>query len=212
MDTRRWACGFVAVMASATTLLGAAADAATTAPAASADGPALATRIVGALAKMQSFRLEMTGPTGSGLAGVMTIDVPTKRLRLVMSGGPTVSESISSDGNVYTRVNGGPWSVHAIAADETSDPGIVQSMLDATRVRSLPDRTEDGRVLGVYEITLAPAIGAAPTSVSTMTCTYDKGTYLPRTCANGYVSDAFTNWNDPANAIVVPQVTAPRPR
>jgi hypothetical protein len=40
-----------------------------------------------------------------------------------------------------------------------------------------------------------------------MTCTYDKGTYLPRTCANGFVSDAFTNWNDPANAIVVPQVT-----
>jgi hypothetical protein len=213
LDTRGWARGFVAVAALGPLLLAAQANAATPAPVATAAGPVLATRIVGALAKMQSFRLEMTGPTGSGLAGVMTIEVPTKRLRLVMSGGTTVSESISADGNTYTRINGGPWTVHAIAADETSDPGIVQSMLDATRVHPLPDRTDDGRVVGVYEITLAPAVGAGQTSASTMTCTYDKATYLPRTCANGFVSDAFTNWNDSANAIVVPQVSAtPRPR
>jgi hypothetical protein len=212
LDTRRRAGGFVAVIALAPLLLGVPTDAATTASA-NAEGSALATRIVDAIAKMQSFRLEMTGPTGSGLAGVMTIEVPTKRLRLVMSAGSTVSESVSADGNTYTRLNGGPWSVHTIAADDSSDPGIVQSMLDATRVRPLPDRTEDGHVLGVYEVTLAPAIGAGQTSASTMTCTYDKATYLPRTCANGFVSDAFTNWNDPANAIVVPQVSpTPRPR
>jgi hypothetical protein len=173
------------------------------------DGSALGARIVGALTKVQSFRLEMSGPIGSGVAGSMTFEVPTKRLRLVMANSSTVSETISADGKLYTRVNGGAWSVQTIAATDSSDPGLVQSMLDATRTRALPDRTEDGLTLGVVEITLAPAVGAPHTAVqAAMTCTYDKSTYLLRTCANGYISEAFTGWNDPTNAIVVPTLSA----
>ncbi|HTW85768.1 MAG TPA: hypothetical protein VMD91_16985 [Candidatus Sulfotelmatobacter sp.] len=196
----------------AASALAAGPEAARAATAPANDPSGLGARIVGALAKVQSFRLEMSGPTGSGVAGTMTVEVPTKRMRLIMAGGTVVSESISADGKVYTRMNGGAWSVHDLAPDASSDPGMVQSMLDATHIRALPDRTEDGKVLGVYQITLAPPVGTTPQSIqAAMTCTYDKATYLPRTCANGFISEAFTGWNDPANTIVVPAVSSPPP-
>jgi hypothetical protein len=192
------------------------------APAAAAtapiDGNALGAKIVGAMSKVQSFRLEMSGPTGSGVAGTMTVEItPARRLRLVMAGNQSVSESISADGKLYSRLNGGGWTVQDISPTVSSDPGLVQSMMDATRIRALADRSEDGLTLGVFAITLAPPVGAAPQAMQeTMTCTYDKTTFLPRTCANGYISEAFVGWNDAANAIVIPAVAGatptPRPK
>jgi hypothetical protein len=176
------------------------------------DGEALGAKVVGALSKVQSFRLEMSGPAGSGVAGTMTIVLaPAKRLRLVMAGGSVVTESISADGKVYSRINGSPWTVQDISSTASADPGLVQSLMAATRTRALPDRSEDGLTLGVFQTTLAPAIGEPHTAVQQiLTCTYDKATFLPRTCADGYTSYAFTGWNDPANAIVVPVAATPR--
>jgi hypothetical protein len=194
-------CAFAAGLAPA-----AAQTAPSPAPAASATAASPeAAKLIAAMSKVTSFRMQLSTTTGMG--GTVTIIVPTKRTKAAFAMGPMMSEVVMADGRMYTRTNGGDWRVTDAPATFGMADGAVKAMTDASRIHVLPDRVENGTTVGVYEVTPpappnAPA-GYVPTALS---CTYDKTTYLPRTCTYQNLTQTFEGFNDPANVVDVPVV------
>ncbi len=168
-----------------------------------------AVKIVAAMAKMSSFRVQLTST--SGMAGTITVVVPSKRTKAVVAMGPMMTEMVSADGHTYARMNGAEWRVLDMPGGSFADVGI-KSLADPTKFHILPDRVENGTTVGVYELTPALPPGApASTPMPPLTCTYDKTTYLPRACTFQTMTQTFEGWNDPANVVEVPVVPSPRP-
>jgi hypothetical protein len=172
-----------------------------------------AVKIVSALSKVQSFRAQMSSP--SGVAGTITfVMLPARRTKAVVAFGSMLNEMVAADGQMYTRTNGGDWTVAALPANGggLTPDAAMKSMTDATRFRMLPDRVENGTTVGAYEMSISVPPGApAGTVLPPLSCTYDKTTYLPRTCTIQTMTQTFEGWNDPANVVEIPVVASPRP-
>jgi hypothetical protein len=168
-----------------------------------------AVKIVAAMAKMTSFRMQLTST--NGMAGTITVVVPTKRTKAMVAMGPMVSEMVSADGKMYVRLNGAEWRTVDAPGGNYSDMAL-KTMADPSKLRVLPDRVENGTTVGVYEMTPALPPGApAGTPISPLTCTYDKTTYLPRSCTFQTMTQTFEGWNDPANTVDLPVLASPAP-
>jgi hypothetical protein len=148
------------------------------------------------------------------MTATVTMQTREQRMRTVMAIGPFVTETIVAGGRGYARTNGGPWRLQDSTTSTTSvrraGAGLMAQVMSGMHLHLLPDRRENGRLIGVYEVVTVPPPGApASAHALTMTCTYDKATSLPLTCANAFVTETFGGWNDPHNRIDVPIVTAP---
>jgi hypothetical protein len=166
-------------------------------------------KIVAAIAKMNSFRVQLSAPNGMG--GTITVVVPAKRTKAVVAMGPMMTEMVSADGHMYARMNGADWRVVDSTGSSFADVAL-KSLVDPSRFRILPDRVENGTTVGAYELIPALPPGApASTQLPPATCTYDKTTYLPRTCTIQTMTQTFEGWNDPANVVDVPVVASPAP-
>jgi hypothetical protein len=177
-------------------------------PAAATPSPE-ALKIVAAMAKMNSFRVQLSSTNGMG--GTITVVVPAKRTKAVIAMGPMMTEMVSADGHTYSRVNGADWRVVDLPGGSFADVAL-RSLADPARFRSLPDRAENGTTVGAYEMipALPPGLPAS-TQLPPVTCTYDKTTYLPRTCTVQTMTQTFEGWNDPANVVDVPVIASPVP-
>jgi hypothetical protein len=181
------------------------------APSAAAAPSPEAAKIAAAMTKIQSFRIQISSTNGMG--GTITVLVPAKRSKAVVAMGQMVAETVTSDAKTYSRVNGGDWhlvdmpSVAGFAAASGLNPFI-----DPSKFHILADRVENGTTLGVYEM-IPPMPPGTPASMAAtpMRCTYDKTTYLPRTCTFQTMTQTFEGWNDPANVVDVPVVASPKP-
>lgn len=177
-------------------------------PAPAASAPAVspeAAKLIAAMSKVTSFRMQLS--TTSGMGGTVTVIVPTKRTKAAYAMGAMLGEVVMADGRMYARTNGGDWHVTDSPPTIGMAEGAVKAMTDPSRIHVLPDRVENGTTVGVYEVTPpappnAPA-GYVPTPLS---CTYDKTTYLPRTCTYQNLMQTFEGFNDPANVVDVPVV------
>jgi hypothetical protein len=168
-----------------------------------------AVKIVAAMAKMNSFRVQLSSTNGMG--GTITVVVPTKRTKAVVAMGPMMTEMVSADGQMYARMNGADWRVVNSPGGSFADVAL-KSLADPSRFRILPDRVENGTTVGAYELIPALPPGAsANMQLPPVTCTYDKTTYLPRTCTAQSMTQTFEGWNDPANVVDVPVVASPAP-
>jgi hypothetical protein len=171
-----------------------------------------AVKLVSAMSKVQSFRVQMSSP--NGMAGTITfVMLPARRTKGVVAIGSMMNEMVAADGRMYMRMNGGDWTV----ADLPASGGLMsdarmKSMTDPTRFHMLPDRVENGTTVGAYEMTI-PALPGAPAGMvlPPFSCTYDKTTYLPRTCTVQTMTQTFEGWNDTANVVDVPVIAAPAP-
>jgi len=180
------------------------------APAAAAVAPSPeAVKIAAAMAKVNSFRMQMS--SRNGMAGTVTVVVPAKRTKALVAMGPMTSEVVMADGRMYVRMNGGDWRVNDSLSGNFADQALKQ-LSDPAKFHMLPDRVENGTTVGVYEIPPPMPPGAAPSTTATpITCTYDKTTYLPRSCTLQTMTQTFEGWNDPANVVEVPVVASPAP-
>ncbi len=169
-----------------------------------------AVKITAAMAKVTSFRIQLSSTNGMG--GTITVLVPAKRTKAVIAMGPMMSEMVSADGKMYARMNGADWRVVDAPQGGNFADAALKSMNDPSKFRILPDRVENGTTVGVYEMTPPPPPGAsASTQMPPLTCTYDKTTYLPRTCTFQTMTQTFEGWNDPANVVDVPVMASPAP-
>jgi hypothetical protein len=168
-----------------------------------------AVKIVAAIAKMNSFRVQISSTNGMG--GTITVVVPAKRTKAVVAMGPMMTEMVSADGHMYARMNGAEWRVVDSPGGSFADVAL-KSLADPARFRILPDRVESGTTVGAYELipALPPGVPASA-QMPPVTCTYDKTTYLPRTCTIQTMTQTFEGWNDPANVVDVPVIASPAP-
>ena len=154
------------------------------APAAATAASPEAVKIVAAMSKVQSFRVQMSSP--NGVAGTITfVMLPARRTKMVLAIGSMLNEVVGADGRMYTRMNGGDWTVAALPASSggLTPDAAMKSMTDATKFHMLPDRVENGTTVGAYEMAISVPPGApAGMVLPPISCTYDKTTYLPRTC------------------------------
>ncbi len=181
----------------------------TPAPAAPLPPSPEAVKLVAAMAKMNSYRMQLSST--SGMAGTITVVLPTKRTKAMVAMGPMMTEMVSADGKMYVRLNGADWRAVDVPGGNFSDMAL-KTMADPSKLRILPDRVESGTTVGVYELTPSLPPGApASTPMSPLTCTYDKTTYLPRSCTFQNMTQTFEGWNDPANVVDVPVVASPAP-
>ena len=169
-----------------------------------------AVKIAAAMNKVTSFRMRLSSTAGMG--GTVVVLIPQKRSKATIAMGPMVNDVVMADGRMYARLNGGDWHVSDPPAGGGLAEASLKKMVDPANIRILPDRVENGTTVGVYEMTPSLPPGA-PASMATtpMTCTYDKTTYLPRTCTFQTMTQTFEGWNDPANTIDVPVVASPAP-
>ncbi|HEY0383509.1 MAG TPA: hypothetical protein VGC72_15065 [Candidatus Elarobacter sp.] len=181
------------------------------APANAATAPSPeAAKIAAAMAKVTSFRVQLSSTGGFG--GTITVVPAQKRTKGVMAMGTTVNEMVMADGRAYSRINGGEWRITETPPGAGFTDTVLKAMGDPSKFRLLPDRIENGTAVGVYEVTTPlPAGMPAGITIPPLTCTYDKSTYLPRTCIFQTMTQTFEGWNDPANVIDVPVVASPAP-
>jgi hypothetical protein len=182
------------------------------APAAAATAPSPeAIKLVAAMSKVRSFRVQLSSATG--MAGTITIVMlPAKRTKAAIAMGTMMNEMVAADGRMYTRMNGGDWHVSDMPAGGGMTDSALKALTDPSRFRVLADRVENGATVGVYEVTPPLPPGApAGVTVPPLSCTYDKMTYLPRTCEIQGFMQTFEGWNDPANVVDLPVVASPAP-
>lgn len=182
-------------------------------PARADDATAVRDRVVTALKGVQSYQMAIAGP--AGMAGTTTFVKPM-RSHTLMTVGPMTMESIFVDRTIYMRMNGGAWQTRTVPdAQQAQLKTQIEGMAADAVVTPLPDRNENGTTVGAYQYTMPLPLPTSETSVkpgppSTLICTYDKTTNLPRTCSMTMPQTAMTmtmtysHWNDPANAVDVP--------
>lgn len=182
----------------------------TPAPSAATAPSPEAVKIAAAMSKVASFRIQLSSTAGMG--GTVVVLIPQKRTKATIAMGPMVNEVVTADGRMYVRMNGADWRVTDSPGGNGFGDAALRKMVDPANMRILPDRVENGTTVGVYEMTPPLPPGAPATTVMPpMSCTYDKTTYLPRTCTFQTMTQTFEGWNDPANVVDVPVVASPAP-
>ncbi|HEY6233781.1 MAG TPA: hypothetical protein VIW69_01595 [Candidatus Elarobacter sp.] len=168
-----------------------------------------AVKLVAAMSKVRSFRVQISSPMG--MAGTVTfVMLPARRTKAVIAMGSMMNEMVGADGRMYTRMNGGDWHVSDLPAGGGMTDAALKAMTDPSQFHVLPDRVENGTTVGVYEVTPpAPPGMPAGSAMPPLSCTYDKTTYLPRACTFQNLTQTFEGWNDPANVVDVPVVASP---
>lgn len=170
---------------------------------------ALAGKIDTAVAQATSYRVRVTSAAGRG--SIWTMVRAQKRTKVVDTDPVwgVVTEMIFADGRGYTRT-GGEWRVLQPRNRPAGEPSPAQTFLNMVKITPLPDRVENGVTVGAYQMDMhPPTVTPSMEMPVTFTCTYDKATYLPRSCRNDVVTETFEGWNDPANVVDVPVVAAP---
>jgi hypothetical protein len=191
-----------------------------------ADDSALAilSKMSAAQVALTSFVMTTTAAT-SGVTSVATVvRTPSKTPGEAYSGVATkVETAVGSitidtyivDSTMYLSMNGSPWQKKALTAEQfkTFTGSLIDGFKTNPPVATLqPDRVDGGVTYGDVRI-------AAPTPASlasmpgmpktlTLECMYDKATYLMHECDAEQFTMTFSNFNDPANVVVLPAAAA----
>ncbi|HEV8020794.1 MAG TPA: hypothetical protein VGP41_05990 [Candidatus Lustribacter sp.] len=173
-------------------------------PAAAADSTDVATlkaMMKAADANVHSVQTQMST---MGVSSVFTVLTKPLREHMQMASGPMAMEMYVADGFIYMRIANGPWQKHSIPSLD-SMVSTLRTFTDTTQVTLDPDVVEDGRSYGVFEMqTPTVAVpGVPPAPAMTMTCTYDKQTYLRHECKTASLTMTF-RYNDPSDVVVLP--------
>lgn len=162
-------------------------------------------KILAAQAGISSMTLQISAP-GMGMTGVGTIiRKPSPAMHMAMATGATKVDLFMVGQTLYEHLGGGPW-LRMQMPDTSTMESFAKSITDKMHVTLGPDVIENGVTYGVMttqtdtaSIPGAPAVGPA-----TMTCKYDKATFLMHSCTNGVITQTMSGYNDPANVVTLP--------
>jgi len=208
----------------AAVLAGSAAVLAHSGPARADDaGTALLKKINAAQSAKTSF-VTTTTAAASGLTSVATFvrtapKAPGDRFAGVAAKIETAMASMTIDtyivdSTLYLSMNGGPWQKKSLSSDQfrAYTTSLIDGFKDNPPVATLqPDRVDGGVTYGdVRIVTTMPSMLASMPGPKTIAveCMYDKTTYLMHECDTDQFSIAYSKFNDPANAVVLPAAAA----
>jgi hypothetical protein len=182
------------------------------------DIPAVTAKLCAAAAEISSFvmQAQMKGTTG---VTMRVTYVRPARLKTEMTMGTMSVQSYIVDGTAYVHTPMG-WQKTTLDDAKSAVASMnLADLLKSTKVTYLPDRREDGLLVGVMQVAVpsplfgrpAPAASnagpAAPTPAATpqvTTCSFDRTTYRMRNCSNDFMTMTYSNYNDPANIVDLP--------
>ncbi len=166
------------------------------------DSTSLGGKIDAAASAAKSYQVDIAGP-GDRTASIVEVHGVGSLYRTTSSRGDTVTYAVGS--TVYQSIAGGAW------LKMVMDPNDMATLSKSfTRHRSaepLPDRTEDGVTVGAIktEVTMMlPGLNPSTRTIGPAVCTYDKGTFLLRTCTLDQTTMRYSRYNDPSLTIEVP--------
>ncbi len=168
-----------------------------------ADDPAaIQAKMKAAQGAVHSFRMQISGP---GMTGVATIFNSPKRMHMQMASGPLTIEMYVSDGYAYQNIGKSGWKKQQLPAGSALVD--IQRAFDGSTVFAVaPDVTDGGVTYGAISMQLSAVSvpGAPSTPPLTITCSYDKQSYLMHACTSPYATETFSGYDDPANAVSIP--------
>jgi hypothetical protein len=179
------------------------------------DSSALTAKIASAASRLSSFVIRTSVLGTTGVSTRMTFVRPLRMKSLTTFGNLTI-ETYLVDGTVYMHSPMIGWRKMSVTQAKASAQSMnIADTLKSQKVTYLPDRQEDGVVVGAFQIesklpamnsTLPAAGPPAATAPATQmtTCTFDKSTYRMQTCTNSLMTMTYSNFNDPANVVELP--------
>ncbi len=178
-------------------------------PAGAADDLGAVTASVASAAEaVQSFvvKTEVVGTTG--VRGTITFVRP-KRMKFAYSIGQMSIETYLVDGVVYIHAPQAGWRKMTLDSLQEQQQSVnIGDTIKSAKVTLLPDRQENGATMGAMQVETTLPTAAGPIAQSAgaqpLVCTYDKATYRISVCANNVVTMTYSNYNDPANIVVLP--------
>jgi hypothetical protein len=178
-------------------------------PIARADpGQDLVGRIRLAFSGVTSFTLDQAWPGGKSHAVIVLPDLSSAAATM----GRKTSDVVTQGSTKLERTNGGVWRPHTFNAAGSKN-ALDSFLYYAQQVTALPDRREGRSQVGAFSYVSAPPNAFIPPNAQIAICTYDKKTYLLRTCrwtnARGYLITTYGRWNDPRNTVVIPSNIGP---
>ena len=157
-----------------------------------ANDPALRAKILGAFARVKSYRLTVLGSARS-----LGIWVAPDRYQMTteIGGGAPVRTVIV--GNDYWTLSGGKWE-HSGRVSNNLQVDIAGLVRDAKAQPSsplarLPDQTQDGKRVGTFMYSFKNGTDE--------TCNYDRVTYRVTRCKADEVTILYSGYNDPSNTV-----------
>jgi len=164
------------------------------APARADDKSDLQAKVSGALKHAKSF-VATSLIVQIGISTTTVFVAPDRTKTSVATGGQT-RDIVTIGDAVYVSANGAPFEKRSSASLLAQIKALTEVSISAV----VPDITAGGVTFGVYQ-----TIADVPGMPITLTCTYDKKTYLPVKCTSDALVQTFGNYDDPKNIIEIPQ-------
>jgi hypothetical protein len=187
--------------------------AALTLPARADDLATVQAKMSAAAAGVTSFVVTLRVIGDSAASGSVTFVRPMN-VKSEFASGQMSMEAYLVDGMVYVHLPEGGWQK---SKAETAGPAEQYLNLAAGGSASavlLPDREEDGATVGVFQMqaVLPGPLGPFGQPASQpIACSYDKTTYLIRSCRSASITLTYMKYNDPANTVVLPAAAKSAP-
>jgi hypothetical protein len=112
----------------------------------------------------------------------------------------------------YQRVGTSDWQKRSLPPDRAL-VDIQGELVDATQLTSIPDVVDGGVTYGAVRLSsnTASVPGAPNVGPLTLTCTYNKTTFLLHACTSPAITESFDAYNDPVNVVTLPDALSALP-
>jgi hypothetical protein len=161
-------------------------------------------KMAAAAKRIRSFRFQLSSPIG--MTSSSTVIVKPMLMHMQMASGPVVMEVYIAHGNLYQRVGVGEWQMQPLPLTASLPTDAIKKITEGTSMTVGADVSEDGVTYGSFDVSMPTASvpGAPPATPLTMSCTYDKKTFLTHSCKNSFITETFLDYNDPNNVVTLP--------
>ena len=155
-----------------------------------------------AVAGVKSFRMQVSSPFG-GSSDATIVRTPL-RMHMTASAAAMTFDTYYSDSVVYGRMGTGAWKKHHVPM--SASPDMLKTVMNGGQLTPIADVVEAGTAYGAFKVQVdTSAIPNMPRIPPvTMTCTYDKKSFLIHDCKNRFITIALNGYNDPANVVTLP--------
>jgi hypothetical protein len=169
------------------------------------DASDLAAKRAAASATIRSSQVTITGRSNlQAMTGVTTMASLDRFEQVTTIGDRTIS-SYGIDGFLYVHdpaQPATPWI--KFSYDKTQFETFAKQIFTSRQLKPLPDAVEDGVTVGMFEVTATFAPGMGTGRTETVTCSYDKQTYLNKRCASATLVRTYSHYNDPSLVVELP--------
>jgi hypothetical protein len=176
-------------------------------PACADEADALKAAIKAANANVTSLVVDVTTKPGAARVSMHEVVVLPDHLSVTMNVGAMTLETRIIGDTAYVKMSGLPGSGWRKGESHFGDVRkMIADLADPNqRIVVLPDVVIDGATYRRYSTTATIALNGTPTT-STTTCIADAKTLRLAACDNETVHVAFSQYDDPANVVVAPEV------